>query len=205
MQQFTFEPSDVLEFFQKNLYDTSDQDIRSFLGYLSGETKDRYELTSDEEEELDDELRIIENLTNDEINMYRQQIEAILNVDEERINLRNKERNEVDPEDLITFFIEEGRYTPGRGIFNINMARDFWIWLGYDPDEVKEFGHDTLISDVKVFDRILKKRFPLGQEPEISFESEQLHEYFVTHLGHDAKTITLSVEDYNNLVVIPKH
>lgn len=193
---FSFEAKDVLTYFyDQETIDTSDDKIQDFLEHLVRTRLEQEELSYEEEEELlDESLTTIGDLDNTQINDLRHEIELILKADMERVQSRDEARQKVAVEDLVTFFVEGKRYTPGHGSLEISMVKDFWIWSGCSLEEVYNFGYDTLLDDRYSFYRKIATKFP----SEEVIETAKLHEYFVVHLGRDAKTINISVKDCYN-------
>ena len=127
---------------------------------------------------------------------YKKQNETILMVDQKKVNLRVEERKNVDLDDLITFFIEGKRYNPGFDYIGMDTMRDFWIWLGYNPDEVNGFPLMTILEDCRVLKRKLDQQFDAD---DIEYVTYKLYEYFITYLGRDPKTINLNFDDYREI------
>lgn len=198
---FTFDFSDVDHFFIWKDYHnpTDDVDIIGFLHYLVGATEETHDLTKEELVDLEKNLDIIDNLSNAQIDVYRQKILDLLDDHYAYKHTHQEELDKVTLEDLVEFFINKKQYIPGRSILDINMVKEFWIWSGYDPEEVEKFHRDLILEDRSYFEDWLKKEFP-NTEPEISFGIEQLYEYFVTQQGHDAQKISLTQEDYGNFI-----
>ncbi len=198
---FTFDKSDVDSFFiWKDYHDPHyDDEILAFLYYLVGSSEETHDLTNEELVELEKNLQIINDLTDAEISEYRHKILDILDAHYEQKYAHQEELHSVTLEDLTIFFIDEKRYIPGRSILDIGMVKDFWIWSGYDPEEVEEFHRDLILEDRAYFEDWLKKEFP-NNEPEIEFEIYQLYDYFIGKQDYDPQTITLCYEDYGKFI-----
>lgn len=192
---FTFDSSDVDHFFIWKDYHNpmDDADILAFLHYLVGATEETHDLTKEELADLEENLTIIDNLSDGQICAYRQKIYDILD-DHYTYKLAHQEElHNITLEDLVTFFIIKKQYIPGHSILDINMVKEFWIWSGYDPEEVEKFHRDVILEDRSYFEDWLQKEF-------LNYEPKQLYDYFIIHLACDPQKITLVKEDYGNFI-----